>query len=134
MAVYGKKALANVTLLFFTCICNSTSAQFTGSLSGGFASRDSRITEIAIEEVLTDSLAQFKIWPNPCSDYFTISSDSYLELSGIATDGKMFLNNIYLIPKQTITFSSAVLNKGTNILNFKNIKKNTNYCFTLIKY
>jgi hypothetical protein len=134
LAVYGKKALANVTLLFFTCICNSTSAQFTGSLSGGFASRDSRITEIAIEEVLTDSLAQFKIWPNPCSDYFTISSDSYLELSGIATDGKMFLNNIYLIPKQTITFSSAVLNKGTNILNFKNIKKNTNYCFTLIKY
>lgn len=133
MAVYGKKALANVTLLFFTCICNSTSAQFTGSLSGGFASRDSRITEIAIEEVLTDSLAQFKIWPNPCSDYFSIYCDSYLELSGIAPDGKLILDKIQLMPQEVLTFNSSILNKGITILNFRDIKNKYKYFFTLIK-
>lgn len=121
-------------ILFFSSIFSSVSAQFTGSLSRGFASKDSKNTAIGVEEDLEDSLLQLKIWPNPCLDYFTICSDSYLELSGFATNGKLILNNIYLIPKQTITFSSAVLNKGTYILNFKNIKNNTNYCFTLIKY
>ena len=134
MTYKKRKTLLWLIILFFSSIFSSVSAQFTGSLSGGFASRDSRIAVIGIEEASTDSSAHFKIWPNPCSDYFSIYCDSYLELSGIAPDGKLILDKIQLMPQEVLTFNSSILNKGTYILNFKNIKNNTNYCFTLIKY
>lgn len=122
-----------VTILFFSSICNSSSTQYTGSLSGGFASRDSRIAVIGIEEASTDSSAHFKIWPNPCSDYFSIYCDSYLELSGIAPDGKLILDKIQLMPQEVLTFNSSILNKGITILNFRDIKNKYNHFFTLIK-
>lgn len=133
MTYQKRKTLIWVTILFFSSICNSSSAQYTGSLSGGFASRDSRIAVIGIEEASTDSSAHFKIWPNPCSDYFSIYCDSYLELSGIAPDGKLILDKIQLMPQEVLTFNSSILNKGITILNFRDIKNKYNHFFTLIK-
>lgn len=129
-----RKALVWVTILVFSSIFSSTAAQFTGSLSGGFASKDSKNMVIGIEDVLADSTTQFKIWPNPCLDYFNIYSDLYLELSCIAPDGKIILDKIQLMPQEVFTLNSSMLNKGINILNFRDIKHKSNHLFTLIKY
>lgn len=134
MTYLKRKTLVWVTILVFSCIFSSTAAQFTGSLSGGFASKDSKITAIGLEEVLANSSTQFRIWPNPCSDYFSIYSDSYSELSGIAPDGKIILDKIQLMPQEVFTLNSSMLNKGINIINFKDIKHNSNHLFTLIKF
>ncbi|MCB0524919.1 MAG: T9SS type A sorting domain-containing protein [Saprospiraceae bacterium] len=90
---------------------------FGGSFNGTATLKRTYITQISETHELPDILNRFSIFPNPATDHFSLALESNISgnasFSLIDIDGKTILTN------------NRQINKGLNVLEFKNLNQIT---------